>query len=66
MIEHKIGEIITLPDGTKAEVKAAKSHLFQCSDCVLLGNSICYDLDCDETERDDHTTIHYKEIKEYE
>lgn len=63
-MEHKIGEIVILSDGRKAEVKAAKSHLFQCSDCVLFLENHCMTIKCHKNERKDHTTIYYKEIKE--
>ena len=63
-MEHKIGEIITLPDGRKAMVKAAKSHLLQCSDCVFWFENICMAFKCHKNEREDDTTIYYQEIKE--
>lgn len=68
-MEHKIGEIITLPDGRKAEVAESVNnlcigcyyHLLNTSDCISLrkngklGKCIL---------RTDHKNIIYKEIKE--
>lgn len=71
-MEHKIGEVITLPDGRKARVKAAKSHLLQCSDCGMweyfldTQRDVCHMYKCHKNEREDHTTIYYEEIKEGE
>lgn len=64
-MEHKIGEIITLSDGKKAEVVEGL-----CENCVY--HKIGYEFYCDiprqyecmANYRTDHKNIIYKEIKE--
>lgn len=65
-MEHKIGEIITLPDGRKAEVTATGSRLLKCSECVFWMEPPCIEFACYKEERSDKTAIYYKEIKEDE
>ncbi|MCQ2219837.1 MAG: hypothetical protein MJZ12_00505 [Prevotella sp.] len=70
-MEHKIGEIVTMPDGRKARVTQAPTHHLLCSACICwedyLTNCRCpVDFRCHKNEREDHTTIYYEEIKEGE
>lgn len=67
-MEHKIGEIITLPDGRKAEVVEDGF----CVDCIF-HKTLWVQCRCRETEyvgqcyrglRSDHKSIAYKEVKE--
>lgn len=67
-MEHKIGEIITLPDGRKAEVVETPEDncgkcLFARAEEVLDCMDIC-DLDCAALHRTDRKNIIYKEIKD--
>lgn len=62
-MEHKIGTVITLPDGRKAKVVAG-GGVIRCTECVLLASAICSHVRCRINERDDHKNIIYKEIKE--
>ena len=63
----KIGEIVTLPDGRKAEVKEA---YYGCRDCAFYPSCDCYDFKtkentyCSCVVREDKKNIIYKEIKE--
>lgn len=64
-MEHAIGEIVTLPDGRKAEVMEGG----QCVSCCLFGDLCNYmkwdkSLECSYRSRTDHKNIIYKEIKE--
>lgn len=66
-MEHKIGEIVTLPGGRKAEVVEGNS----CYGCYLHERHLCtnyyaagYILNCIPALRTDHKNIIYKEIKE--
>ena len=65
MIEHKIGEIITLDDGR--EVKVVEVDNSSCRGCVF-GGTDCNDANyalgvCFWKDRTDRTNIIYKEIK---
>ena len=67
-MEHAIGKIVTMPDGRKARVTQAPTHLLFCSACVFweeyLGKGGCpATFKCHKNEREDHTTIYYEEIK---
>lgn len=68
-MEHKIGEIVTLPDGRKAEVVESKT----CEECAvrIKGMIACIKWTergkigaCSSVRRSDHKNIIYKEIKE--
>lgn len=63
-MEHAIGEIITLPDGRKAEVMETKYNI--CDECMF--NKVdCADIVgiyCLPIYRTDHKAIIYKEFKE--
>lgn len=61
-MEHKIGEIVTLPDGRKAEV-VEDAICVACVECFLF-NRDCWDFECRAPKRTDHKYIIYKEIKE--
>lgn len=70
-MEHKIGDIITLPDGRKAEVvEATKSIRYgTCHKCMFhSSNPICPSVelgwDCSKLTRADRKNIIYNEIKE--
>lgn len=64
-MEHKIGEIITLTDGRKAEVVDSKN----CHFCIFNGgelDNICYARNvgsCTNIFRTDHKNVIYKEVK---
>lgn len=66
-MEHRIGEVVTLPDGKKAEVVEG-----YCRDCVfrktLWEKGECWKTDyigeCGDWSRTDGKNIIYKEIKE--
>lgn len=58
-MEHKIGEIITLPDGRTAEVVEGSD----CGRCAL-NEYICHLFVCTKKLRTDGKGIIYKEIKE--
>lgn len=63
-MEHKIGEIITLLDGRKAEV--VESDIATCDGCVYQ-ETYCLNLrlrNCGRRLRTDHKNVIYKEIKE--
>lgn len=63
-MEHKIGEIVTLPDGRKAEV-VEEPVSCSCEGCILKDES-CYPTItgmCNDYDRTDHKNIIYKEIK---
>lgn len=64
-MEHKIGEIITLPDGRKAEVVEVVSG---CRGCIYNPVGECWLEphygECHYLTRTDHKDIIYKEIKE--
>lgn len=60
-MEHKIGEIVTLPDGRKAEV-VEDNGKYRCHRCYFCRS--CYGRTCYHKERTDHKNIIYKEIKE--
>lgn len=65
-MEHAIGEIVTLPDGRKAEVVEVNNcHLCIFNDgeldCICRAHNIGH---CTNTFRTDHKNIIYKEIKE--
>lgn len=62
-MEHRIGEVITLPDGRKAKV-VEEGKWMHCSKCIFVGERYCYTHDCLPFERTDHKNIIYKEIKE--
>lgn len=68
MAEHKIGEVVTLPDGRKAEVVEVKKDW--CTGCLFneadeeLDCSVFVGLSCTPIHRKDHKNIIYKEIKE--
>lgn len=62
-MEHRIGEIITLLDGRKAEVVEDK-ELVQCRVCIFGKTSICKGRNCLGVLRTDGKNIIYKEIKE--
>ena len=70
VMEHKIGEIITLPDGRKAEVVERMFGKYNCDDCIFAGvnciNAYCLGITkgCDYMIRTDHKNIFYREIKE--
>lgn len=68
-MEHKIGEIVTLPDGRKAEVVESKT----CEECAvgMKGIIACIKWTergkigaCYSARRSDRKKIIYKEIKE--
>lgn len=68
-MEHKIGEIITLPDGRKAEVVEANT----CEECAVGMEGIIACIKwtergkigtCYSAWRSDHKKVIYKEIKE--
>lgn len=60
-MEHKIGKIVTLPDGRKAKVVEGK-----CEDelCALWDKIECIDKCCYPNDRTDRKHIIYREIKE--
>lgn len=71
-MEHKIGEIVTLPDGRKAEVVARDTISERCYGCmfwsVFFGcqrykDKLIY-VRCSAKVRTDHKSVIYKEIKE--
>lgn len=65
-MEHKIGEIVTLPDGRKAKVVNNRKRQ-DCNGCVFITQFCCLnyeDVFCDEFNRTDHKNIIYKEVKE--
>lgn len=64
-MEHKIGEIVTLPDGRKAKVKEGLG----CEKCIFGTDTSCerekhniYGL-CSSEYRRDRKQVIYKEIK---
>lgn len=57
-MEHRIGEVVTLPDGRKVEVVEG----FGCKKCVF-AKCICNDRFCSPTYRTDGKNIIYKEVK---
>lgn len=61
-MEHKIGEIVTLPDGRKAKVVEDTTGA-GCTKCFL-DDKDCHQFKCRASERTDHKNIIYKEIKE--
>lgn len=67
-MEHKIGEIVTLPDGRKVEVVEEKNDM--CDGCVLFDSScVAWRIfgtlgQCDRAMRTDHKGVIYREIKE--
>lgn len=70
-MEHKLGEIVTLPDGRKAEVvEATRSKRYStCYKCIwFASNPICPSVSqkwkCSKQGRTDGKNIIYKEIKE--
>lgn len=68
-MEHKIGEKVTMPDGRKARVTQAPTHLLFCTACMFweeyLEKGECpVDFRCHRIGREDNTTIYYEEIKE--
>lgn len=73
-MEHKIGEIVTLPDGRKVRVvldTVEPSYLSifgGCWECVFGkggDRKYCADIagECSEISRTDHKEIIYKEVK---
>lgn len=72
-MEHKIGEIVTLPDGRKAEVVEWDGHTKRCDNCIFYKmwkapyREECLNPDiyvkCCACERTDGKNIIYKEIK---
>ena len=62
-MEHKLGEIVTLPDGRKAVVVESDGS---CHECVMTKRGLCWNIKCIAAERVliDHKNIIYKEIKE--
>lgn len=67
-MEHKIGEIVTLPDGRKAEVVEDTDLKNFCEGCIFnskRGEWGCVNVagDCSAPDRSDHKNIIYKEIK---
>lgn len=73
-MEHKIGEIITLPDGRKAEVVEWDRQSERCEGCIFYKKwkapyrEDCLNTDlsvrCSKIFRSDNKDIIYKEIKE--
>lgn len=61
-MEHKIGEVIKLPDGGKAEVVEC-DWASTCADCFLYLSEICDICSCRASQRSDHKDIIYKEVK---
>lgn len=65
-IEHAIGEIVTLPDGRKAEVVRGKCSYKK---CMFRAKRLCTIIDdigfanCAAHARTDHKNVIYKEIK---
>lgn len=62
-MEHKIGEVITLPYGRKVEVVEGDG----CKDCVF-SDLLCGSFEgivgsCGDNNRSDHKNIIFKEIK---
>lgn len=62
-MRHVIGEIITLPDGSEAEVVESDGS---CAGCVMVKFKLCPNVDCMVAERIfiDRKSIIYKKIKE--
>lgn len=61
-MEHRIGTVVTLPDGRKAEVVKQDGS---CEGCILAKDAhLCANSPCLPEERNDHKNIIYKEIKE--
>lgn len=63
-MENKIGDIVTLPDGRKAEV--VESDMATCDGCVYQ-ETYCLNLqlrNCGRRLRTDKKNIIYKEIKD--
>lgn len=66
-MEHAIGEIVTLPDGTKAQVVRGRCSYKK---CIFRAKRLCTISDeigfasCAAHARKDHKNIIYKEIKE--
>lgn len=65
IMEHKIGEVITLPSGKKAEVVEC-NEVLSCRYCIFCPAPYfsCQNLICMQEKRSDHKNIIYKEIKE--
>lgn len=69
-MEHKIGEIVTLPDGRKAEVVEARTAMeyYYCENCAYKGKGKSRCINelgrCEGKDRADHKNIIYKEIVE--
>ena len=62
-MENKIGDVITLPDGRKAEV--VEYHKSGCFGCILDTKArLCANSACLPEERTDHKNIIYKEVKD--
>lgn len=61
-MEHKIGEIVTLPDGRKAEVVESPCN---CKDCIFKDErmDVCRKYECIRNHRTDHKDIIYMEVK---
>lgn len=66
-MEHKIGEIVTMPDGRKAEVV---ERGYSCELCIFNIKRLCYirtvfeKCNCAALIRTNHKNVIYKEIKE--
>ena len=67
-MEHKIGDIVTLPNGRKAEVVEAPeipARGCRCNGCIFGGDlEECEPYECSYYDRTDHKNIIYKKIKE--
>lgn len=65
-MEHKIGEVITLPDSRKAEVVEAPewpARGCRCYECIFGENlEECKTYKCSRYDREDSKNIIYKEI----
>lgn len=61
--EHEIGEIITLPDGRKAEV-VEEIELSSCLGCIYIDEACPAEYCCWCGARTDQKNIIYKEVKE--
>ena len=68
-MEHAIGEIVTLPDGRKAEVvESTKSKRYStCHKCVWFTSypicpAVTLGWKCSKLDRTDHKNIIYKEV----
>ena len=62
-VERQLGEIVTLPDGRKAEVVEDNYDIVACAVCLMY-DTIGACPNCLPNERTDRKNIIYREIKE--